>query len=198
MKKLYLKKQNGFSLVEMLVSISILLLVVTGPMTVTSRTAKSATFATEQVQAFFLAQEGLEIAQKLRDDLLLINITAPGVAWTAFTNTTGTYIFCYSLTGCGLEWDSNDTLALAAPADCLLTSGCKLRRDTRINPGRSLYTYKSPASSEITPFSRKIYLTSTVDGRGVRVRSVVSWRTGSLVAEQKVEVETYLYNIYGS
>ena len=197
MKKLYLKKQAGFSLVEMLVSISILLLVVTGPMTVTSRTSKSATFATEQVQAFFLAQEGLEIAQKLRDDLLLINIAAPGVAWTAFTNTTGTYTFCYLLTGCGLEWAGNDSLA--KPVNCLISSDtCKLRRDTRINPGRSLYTYTSPASSEITPFSRKIYLTSTVDGRGVRVRSVVSWRTGSLVAEQKVEVETYLYNIYGS
>ncbi len=196
MKKLYLKKQAGFSLVEMLVSISILLLVVTGPMTVTSRTSKSATFATEQVQAFFLAQEGLEIAQKLRDDILLANIASPGVAWTNFTNTTGTYTFCYSLTGCGLEWALNDTLA--TPADCSLTSGCKLRRDTRINPGRSLYTYTISANSEITPFSRKIYLTSTVDGRGVRVRSVVSWRTGSLVAEQKVEVETYLYNIYGS
>ena len=50
----------------------------------------------------------------------------------------------------------------------------------------------------MTLFSRKIYLTNTGDLRGVRVRSVVSWRTGSLVAEQKVEVETYLYNIYGS
>ena len=197
MKKLYLKKQFGFTLVEMLVSISILLLVVTGPMTVTSRTSKSATFATEQVQAFFLAQEGLEIAQKLRDDLLLINIAAPGVAWTAFTNTDGTFRLCYSSSGCGLEWAANDTLA--NPVDCSISSDtCKLRRDTRNNPGRSLYTYTSPANSEMTLFSRKIYLTNTGDLRGVRVRSVVSWRTGSLVAEQKVEVETYLYNIYGS
>jgi len=66
-----LNKQAGFSLVETLVSISILLLVIVGPMTITSRTAKSATFASEQVQAFFLAQEGVELAQKARSDLVL-------------------------------------------------------------------------------------------------------------------------------
>ncbi len=192
MKKFYLKKQQGFSLVEMLVSISILLLVVTGPMTVTSRTAKSATFATEQVQAFFLAQEGLELAQKLRDDLLLNGVNP----WTTFTDTNGSYEFCFAVypNGCGLEWDGvNDTLANII--DCSIVGNCKLYR--KINPDRSLYTY-TLLNTEITPYTRKINFSNTPDGKGVRVLSTVTWRTGSLVAEQKVEVETYLYNIYDS
>ena len=53
-------KQKGFSLVETLVAISILLIVIVGPMTISMSTAKSSSFASEQVQAFFLAQEGLE------------------------------------------------------------------------------------------------------------------------------------------
>lgn len=197
MKKLYLKKQQGFSLVEMLVSISILLLVVTGPMTVTSRTSKSSTFATEQVQAFFLAQEGLELAQKLRDDLLLPHLATPSTLatpWARFTDTTnaGAYRFCHGASGCGLEWNGNNDVF--SPSDCAGASLCRLYRKT--NPDRSLYTY-SNANSVVSPYTRKIYFSNT-GGNAVRIRSVVTWRTGSLVAEQKVEVETYLYNIYAS
>ena len=197
MKKLYLKKQAGFSLVEMLVSISILLLVVTGPMTVTSRTSKSATFATEQVQAFFLAQEGLEIAQKLRDDLLLVNFASAGVAWTAFSNSTaagagaGAYQRCFN-GGCGLEWANGNSVS--SSVSCSTITDCRLYRKN--NPDRSLYTY-SAAGNTITPFTRKINFTKTLDLKGIKVVSQVTWRTGSLVAEQRVEVETYLYNIYG-
>ena len=67
----YQQKQSGFSLVETLVAISILLIVIVGPMTISMQSAKSSSFASEQVQAFFLAQEGLELAEKARDDLLL-------------------------------------------------------------------------------------------------------------------------------
>lgn len=201
MKKLFLKKQQGFSLVEMLVSISILLLVVTGPMTVTSRTAKSATFATEQVQAFFLAQEGLELAQKSRDDLLLKNflpiadINYISNPWHRFTDTGGIYSSCYNgSAGCGLEWDgANANGNLLSPVDCSSLDRCRLFLKSA--PDRSLYTYSSTGNN-IMPYTRKITFTETTDGKGVKVISTVTWRTGSLVAEQKVEVETYLYNIY--
>jgi type II secretory pathway pseudopilin PulG len=62
---------GGFSLVETLVATSILLLVVVGPLAISSRTAKSSTFATEQLTAYLLAQEGLELAEKARGDSIL-------------------------------------------------------------------------------------------------------------------------------
>ncbi|NCO61881.1 prepilin-type N-terminal cleavage/methylation domain-containing protein, partial [Candidatus Kaiserbacteria bacterium] len=64
-------KQHGFSLVEVLVAITLLLLIVTGPMKIITDANHSTAFASEQVTAFFLAQEGLELAQKGRDDLML-------------------------------------------------------------------------------------------------------------------------------
>lgn len=200
MKKLFLKKQAGFSLVEMLVSVSILLLVITGPMTVASRTAKSATFATEQVQAFFLAQEGLELAQKLRDDLLLAHLSVPSTIanpWYRFRDTTnaGAYRFCHGASGCGLEWDGGNDTLINPLKDCTTVSNCRMYRKT--SPDRSLYTY-SNTNSVITPYTRKINFYITADSKAVRVVSQVTWRTGTLVAEQKVEVETYLYNIYAS
>lgn len=180
------KKQTGFSLVETLVAISILLIVITGPMTISMRSAKSSSFATEQVEAFFLAQEGVELVEKLRDDYLLDyfkgDILNP---WGRFTTTSN----CFNAAGCGLEWDSNST-AVKAPVLCGGTN-CKIWRvdaDTR-----SHFTHVS-GSNIPTPFTRTIYLTSS--GDEVYVRSVVTWRTGSLVEGQTVEVDTYLYNIY--
>lgn len=68
---IHYSKQSGFSLVETLVAITILLVVIIGPMTISSSAAKSTSFASEQVTAFFLAQEGAELIEKARNDLLL-------------------------------------------------------------------------------------------------------------------------------
>lgn len=192
------KTEQGFSLVETLVAISILLIVIVGPMTISMRTAKSASFASEQVQAFFLAQEGLELAQKGRDDFLLRNFlpTANPLyivnPWARFTSTVAGAAFqhCFNAAGCGLQWHATTNGALATPISCVTVANCLLYRD---NSGRSWFSHTAAGSSP-TLFTRRIYFSNVSDG--VQVRSVVTWRTGSLVAEQRVEVDTYLYNIY--
>lgn len=191
------KNQKGFSLVETLVAISILLIVITGPMAISIRSAKSASFATEQVQAFFLAQEGLELAQKGRDDLLLGNFLPTTHAnyisnpWYRFTDSTnsGTYRHCYAATGCGLAWGSASG-QLATPVSCSSASNCLLYRGTS---GRNQVTHSSTGNTP-TIFTRRVYLTAS--GERVQARSLVTWRTGSVVAEQSVSTDTYFYNIY--
>lgn len=77
--------QSGFSLVETLVAITILLIVISGPLAISTSTARSTSFSSEQVEAFFLAQEGAELAQKIRDDLLLAAfLTDPQDGWDDF------------------------------------------------------------------------------------------------------------------
>jgi len=107
--------QAGFSLVETLVAITILLIIIVGPMKISSSTAKSTSFASEQIVASFLAQEGAELAQKTRDELLLLNFNNynPQNGWESFSFDTfaGTtaqskaYRFCYDEKGCSLELD---------------------------------------------------------------------------------------------
>ena len=188
--------QSGFSLVEMLVAVSVLLIIIVGPMTMTSRVAKSSSFATEQVQAFFLAQEGLELAEKLRDDLLLRHFNSSyATPWTTFNNTGASkpnnlcYIIDSGDKGCGIDWSN-----IGGPfRDCNTASNCKL--NYKASATRSKYTYDTTGTIETTPFSRFIVFENS-GSNAVKVTSIVTWRTGSLTAEQRVETSTYLDNIY--
>lgn len=186
--------QNGFSLVETLVAISILLIVIVGPMSITARTAKSSSFATEQAQAFFLAQEGAELAQKARDDLFLTRFQGGSLnPWDVFTNITGTYQNCFNPSGCGLEWNLAGN-GLATVINCTGTN-CLLQR--RSSAGRAMFTYAGGLGDTATLFTRRIFFENAVSNpEMVKIRSEVTWRTGSLVAQQRVEVVTYLYNVY--
>lgn len=186
--------QSGFSLVETLVAITILLVVVVGPMTVSTSTARSTSFSSEQVVAFFLAQEGAEIAQMVRDQLVLDAFTGSGNAWDDFTDETGSGLLneCYTTTGCSLELNTDSTGSLVSPALCN-GNNCRLFEDTTST--RSKYTYSSAAGS-VTPYTRTIRMTN-VNSDEVRVVSTVSWRTGNQRASQEVSVETHLFNVYG-
>jgi prepilin-type N-terminal cleavage/methylation domain-containing protein len=190
---------KGFTLVETLVAITVLLLVVVGPMTITARTTKSSSFAAEQVVAHFLAQEGLEIAQRARDEELLIYyeelLTDPTPAhepWAAFTSATGRYNHCYSATGCGLF--INNAGAIGSPvANCGGADSCRLHLSTDPDD-RSRYSYSGSALTR-TPYTRVIKFIP--DGDWVEVTSEVTWRTGSLLATQRVLLKTHLVNVYG-
>jgi len=198
MKKLSL--QQGFSLVEVLVAITLLLLIVTGPMKIITDANHSTSFASEQITAFYLAQEGLELAQKGRDDLMLkyfqnkINgtggITNP---WTQFKTN---FNKCIANT-CGLVI-SDTPAATVLIKDCSNQTSCRMYLDS--TPVRPTYVY-AVAGNDQTPFTRTIQMTPvmTTDGSKVKemkVISTVTWRTGSLIAGQKVELVTYLENVY--
>lgn len=120
--------QGGFSLVETLVAITLLLLVIVGPMTIVSSSARSTSFSSEQVTAFFLAQEGAELVQKARDDLQLQNYGQTG--WNTFTNTSGTYSACYTTSGCGLTIRTDSTGTLNTPVSCSTLANCNLSLQT--------------------------------------------------------------------
>lgn len=58
---------KGFTLIETLVAVSILLLAIAGPLTIAARGLFAASAAKDQTVAFFLAQEGIEIIRSVRD-----------------------------------------------------------------------------------------------------------------------------------
>lgn len=197
------KLQSGFSLVETLVAITILLIVIVGPMTITSSSATSTSFASEQVVAFFLAQEGAELAQKARDDIVLqgfvtgANPAPYATFWEEFSDETagGMYEDCFSGNGCSLEISELTDGAIESPSACTGTN-CVLYYDSSTSDVRSRYTHTSLGNT-VTDFTRTIFFTN-VNAREVEVISRVEWFNGSVEVSQQVEVETYLFDVYGN
>lgn len=197
-------QSSGFTLIETLVAITILLIVMIGPMTISSQTAKSSSFASEQVTAFFLAQEGAELIQKARDDLLVRSFASDATVgerspWAAFTNTgSGRYRLCYDAAeGCGIEiLTHGGSTDISTPIDC----GSSVQTDCDLwyssSNVRSKFTHTASGNTA-TPYNRRIYLT-LVNPNEVLVRSVVTWQSGNLRNEQRVEVESRLFNLYGN
>ena len=190
--KLHYSPQAGFSLVETLVAITILLIVITGPLAVSVNTARSTNFASEQTVAFFLAQEGAELMQIARDNLVLDSFSSGSVAWDAFTDETGTYAACYEPEGCGVELGAGGLIVHACSDP---VTPCRLFFDD--GNFRNVYTYDDSSGNEEMLYSRIITL-ENISSDYVRVESRVVWRTGSLRDVQEVKVETYLYNVYGN
>jgi prepilin-type N-terminal cleavage/methylation domain-containing protein len=63
-----LKTTNqGFTLIEMLVAITVLLLSITGPLTIAAQAVFSANIAKDRLTAAYLAQEGIELVRQKRD-----------------------------------------------------------------------------------------------------------------------------------
>lgn len=201
--------QSGFSLVETLVAITILLVVIVGPMTIISTSANSTSFASEQVVAFFLAQEGAELAQKARDDLILNGFLpdsesnsnpAPYASfWAEFSDEgpTGTFEDCFDLNvGCGLEISENLDGAIETPVTVCTGTRCQLRYDASATNVRSRYTYVDSSNTTLTDYTRTIFF-ENMNNREIKVISRVQWFNGSILAPQQVEVETYLFDVYG-
>ena len=170
-------------------------------MTIRSSAAKSTSYSTEQVVAFFLAQEGSEIAQKARDDLILKNFLDSSDSaylaspWADFTDSsTGFYRGCFNSGGCGLELNTDSTGTSKVPAACSTAGACRLYLSTAGN--RSTYTHVSSGNT-ITPYTRTITFQS-ISPDELKVTSRVYWQTGSRRQLQEAVVETYLFNVYGN
>lgn len=62
---------NGFTLIESLVAISVLLLAVTGPLTLITKVISDSSVSQNQITAFYLGQEGLEYIKNKRENNFL-------------------------------------------------------------------------------------------------------------------------------
>jgi prepilin-type N-terminal cleavage/methylation domain-containing protein len=61
------KRKAGFTLVETLIAISILIISISGPLVIISQALKSSYYARDEITAFYLAQEAVEFIRNQRD-----------------------------------------------------------------------------------------------------------------------------------
>jgi len=149
-KKVY---RSGFTVLETLVAVSVLLVGVVGPISLIVQALSSTSFSRNHIVAYNLAQEGIELMRAVRDDMALC--TALGAA--DFTNlgslTPGYFKFDALLSttiSCG-----GTNMNVPKPIQSI-ASTC----DTPLHINGGVYTY---TGGTVTAFSRCVLVCSPPD-----------------------------------
>lgn len=190
----------GITLIESIVSISLLCFAVAGPMTLAAHSIKASGAARSEMIATHLAEEGLEVVHSMRDNASADDNTAPKTAWmtSVFANCDITY-------GCVVDPTSHsasnvwNTVAPLPLQEC--ASACGNASIVYVNPATGLYRQQlsGPLGAPFvaTPFRRTVTLVG-VDNvatpvRQVRVTSVVTY-PGYGGKTQTISLSEDLYN----
>ena len=145
----------GFTLIETLVSIFVLTLAFTGPLSLASYTIRSSSVSQNQFSAFFLAQEAIEYIKNRRD-----NNTLVGAAdWLEGLGP------CRGVNGCVVDITNNNITNCPGP-------GCpKLKYDS----ANGLYNQTTGTD---TVFTREVKI-SDIETYEAKITATVSWQERS-------------------
>lgn len=153
---------QGFTLIETLVAISILLIAVVGPISLIGDALHKLYYAKDEMIAINLAQEGIEVVRQVRDSNML-----GGVAWdTNITTTPGYYTV-----------DAGN--ASGPPNTFIKTTALTVPQPVYLDPALGgLYWQTFSVSYLTTQFSRIVRIEQVVAGKENKVNSTVTWKTG--------------------
>ena len=138
-------KQSGFTLVEALVSISILVMAVVGAFTAAQSGIATSTYSKNQTIAFYLAGEAVEQIRNLRD-----NNGLNTSAWlTNIAGPVGTGYPCDQSKVCKIDAISSPTISECSGGIC---------PNLNLDPANGFYGYSDSYASS-TIFNRQIRMT---------------------------------------
>lgn len=189
--------QKGFTILETMVAITLLITALVAPMTIAARGLQSAFYAKEHLTAVYLAQEAVEIIRMHRDQYALANKGTSADDWYGHYFV-GAGSACASPAGCDV-----DAREMDAFVDCALAS-CRLQYDanalgTAIK--RGMYTHQPTATGVDSLFTRVVKLapsTGTNGNNEVSVTVEVSWQTSVFAGRKTVALKTSLFNHYNA
>jgi type II secretory pathway pseudopilin PulG len=169
------KSVCGFTILEALVAISILMVAVVSPITIAQKGLSSASYSKSQMIASYLAQDAIEYIKNVRDE----NIKA-GDSWLKGLEECETVMSSY----CQI-----DTIKeVANPGASVLILGSVLPSTLLINDS-GFYGYEGEGTN--TNFTRKIKILFNPFGNNVNealITVTVGWGTDA------VEIKTLIYN----
>src|SRR3989344_4812159 len=184
---LQFSKERGFSLIETLVAVVILVSAIVGPLTLAQRSIHSAVYARDQVIASFLAEEVIEYIRSVRD-----GNEHEGKNWlNGLSNCVGQLCMVDVTLDSGDAFDKCDNKKLP-PYD----SFCEL---LAFNASRGWYGYKPKNDIEWTDtrFAREVQITTIPKGNNsdkeAKIEVTVRWKKGNF-PERSVTVRDYIYD----
>ncbi len=171
------KNQKGFTVLESIIAILVLSLSVSGVFSAVQQSLSQAIIAKDEVKAFYLTQEAMEIIRNKRDANQLARINGGANSWLfgitdasncPFGKVCRTDAVSNSLVLCGDPWDSCPVL--------------------NQDPATFLYSYGVyPA----TNFKREIQIES-INANEIAITVRVSWTKG--IVNREFKAKMYLFN----
>ncbi len=177
---------TGFTLIETLVAITILMLAIVGPMTIASRGLHSAFFAKDQFTAVYLAQEAMELARAVRDGNAL---EGGSTDWLAGFGTN-----CKNANGCRVDVRSSP---IVFNGNCS-GNACRLNYDSgTLGTLPGVYTHQIGGNISASPFTRIVKVNEIVNYVEAEIVVTVSWQTGLFAGGTKtVTLQSRIFNQY--
>lgn len=180
----YQLSQTGYSLVEVLIAISVLLLSLAGPLTIASKSLQTSFNARDQVVATYLAQEGLEGVVAAKQDSTIAAIRSGNFSdmWN-WTNS-GALVDngCFGSNGCNFDMaDTSVSDFKSTVEECDTSTSCQVTMDGKT-------------------YTRVITL-DNIGGNGDTVEATitVTWENASFSgSNREVVISTLLFDVYGN
>ena len=160
----------GFTLIETMVAVSVLMVALTAPLTLASQSLFASVYAKDKIVASYLAQEAVEVVREKRDNNLLKIVRGDSTEWLE-----------------GVPLGQYFSVDVATDEIILCGDACK---NTAIQHDGAFYTY---VSGDATRFSREIMVTTFPGSDEATVTASVYWKTGAF-KKRSVIVEEQIFN----
>jgi Tfp pilus assembly protein PilV len=193
-------KEKGFTILETLVAIFVLVLAITGPLVFSQSSLRSSFEARDRITAFFLAQDVIEYVKNRRDECALdaLNPSAScnslsTIPW--ITDVENNFDVCVDASGgCAIDTVNDSVAACSESAN---DETCNLFVDSA-NP--QYFSHDNSGGTEFSRFRREIYIDQLDDsGSGTEnneaeITVVIEWGRDSENLDNRLVVQENIKN----
>lgn len=170
------KNSKGFTIIETLVAISILLVATTGPLTFAQSSLRASFLARDQIGAFYLAQDAIETIKNIRD-----NAGLHGDPWLDGLG------YCSPSSGgmCNMETGPSSGINTLT-----CTNGC-----TPLYYASSTreYVLSGGSGRSISKYTRTIYVNEIIPNQEAQIVVEVKWDS-NFFSNKRIVVQENIYN----
>lgn len=169
--------KSGFTLVEVLVTLSILIVGIISGFILVTKALYDVTIIQDRLTASFLAQEGLEFVRQIRDTNYLKTLGGTSTDWDDNLKTDGDYLISANI--------NTKTVTLPLPP--------WQDKSLYYHSSSGVYNYDNSGDATPTVFKRKISI-KHLSTDEIQVQAIMDWQSKNIKFTQGIIVEDHLFN----